>query len=673
MVWQARVDYALHHLEAGSLEQVEKLEAWSRLNLNFTHEDRLSSRLPSDMPPDLCVLSRLAKLPNAHGKVNNGTLTAVIWQRNLHVNDRRNTLSAIWTPTQSQSQSNKKSHEPEDAHDLLLRAGFLRQAQPGIFHTLALGLRVLNKIESLIDKHMQSLGASKLSLSSLSAHHLWQKSGRLHARDAELFQLHDRRGTPLLLAPTHEEEITHMVKNAVHSYKHLPLRLYQVTRKYRDEARPRHGLLRGREFIMKDLYTFDLTTEQAMETYDAVQKAYTAFLHELNLPYLVAAADSGNMGGSHSHEYHFASPRGEDTVIKCGACSWSINEELYVGKYDATDKDLAHQIDGALSRCATWAVRTVRELEPKLKKPQSEKAIEQFVDEHGQAWVEYEKEYEEKAQEWDEDDRTERIIKVYYPRGTNLNIHAIRRLYPNLDTSNFHNDEWLQMPDDEIVHLRDPRVPESYLEGGLVASDELDIVEAPHLLTKARENDECPACGAKALKLHNAIEIGHTFHLGTRYSKPLEATVHNDSNELVNIQMGCHGIGVSRLVGAMATMLADAKGLNWPLAVAPFSMVLVGTSSASENDVAEVYDYTTNCLKRAASREAFDAVIDDRERPLGWKLNDADLIGYPFILVLGKAWKERKAVELQVRRLGIKEEVMVEQLPQRIASYSQKL
>ena len=275
------------------------------------------------------------------------------WTRELHVGldscasptlliaqqyDGRNRLSNFWTPTQLVTQTADAG--PQDGHDLLIRAGFLRQAHSGIFHLLPLGLRVQNKIEKLIDRHMLHLGASKVSLSSLSSEELWQRSGRLDkGRTSELLRLEDRKGAKYLLSPTHEEEITTIIANALHSYRQLPLRLYQVSRKYRDEPRPRQGLLRGREFLMKDLYTFDATENAAHETYEAVREAYVAFLEELKLPYLVARADSGNMGGTLSHEYHFPSPQGEDTIINCDKCDYSINEELYIGRQCRESQD----------------------------------------------------------------------------------------------------------------------------------------------------------------------------------------------------------------------------------------------------------------------------------------------------------------------------------------------
>ncbi|OTA24040.1 hypothetical protein BTJ68_13273 [Hortaea werneckii EXF-2000] len=432
------------------------------------------------------------------------------WTRRCIHFDGRNRLSNFWSPTQRKPKGDRSHQNGEiDGHELLLRAGFLRQSASGIFHLLPLGLRVQDKIEKLIDKHMTRLGASKTSLSSLSSEDLWRQSGRLDGRDSEFFRLQDRKEARFLLSPTHEEEITKIVADAVHSYKDLPLRLYQITRKYRDEARPRQGLLRGREFVMKDLYTFDTTESQARETYEAVRQAYVAFLTDLRLPYLVANADSGNMGGKLSHEYHFASDRGEDIIIGCDTCDYSVNEELFIAPLD-----------------------------------------------------------------------------------------------------------------------------------------------------------KAPAPPGK-LRLQQATEIGHTFHLGTRYSHPMQLQVLDANNKQVSVSMGCHGIGVSRLIGAIATLLADEEGLGWPMAIAPFEAVLISTPSVDKADVESLYDQVHNA--------AIDMTIDDRDRAIGWKLNDADLVGYPFVVVIGRAWADKQALELQCRRIGIKEEVRAADVVSRIAELSQKL
>jgi prolyl-tRNA synthetase len=559
--------------------------------------------------------------------------------------DGRNRLSQFWTPTKSKSQDNTSQ---EDGHDLLVRAGFLRQAHSGIFHLLPLGLRVQNKLEALIDKHMSSLGATKVSLSSISSEELWQRSGRLEGRDSEFLRLQDRKGAKYLLSPTHEEEITEIVANAVNSYKDLPLRLYQVTRKYRDEARPRQGLLRGREFLMKDLYTFDTTEEQARETYDQVRKAYSAFFDELNLPYLVASADSGSMGGNLSHEYHLASANGEDNIISCQKCDYSTNEELYPGTLGP------HELNN--TKEASTDINTILTSTPFLSKDKNT------------------------------------LFNIVTPRNSGpINTHLLKKLHPSLDTTTLETAfaTWsalnkkspsrerteLQIIDGRLAHL-----PLSNPTG-------FTMFHPTVALTVPSEDSTCPSCSSSAsLKISKAIEIGHTFHLGTRYSAPLNAQVLSSSNKLAPIAMGCHGIGVSRLLAAAASLLMDSKGLNWPVKIAPFTTVIVAApKAATEEDLVRVYDVLAKEERlqqqltvdenggSSTSSTALDVTLDDRDRPLGWKLRDADLIGYPFIVVLGKAWKAGGKVELQCRRLEVREEVPLEDLGARLRSLERRL
>ena len=484
-----------------------------------------------------------------------------------------------------------------------------------------------NKIESLIDKHMTGLGASKVSLSSLSSEELWAKSGRLEkGRSSELLRLEDRKGAKYLLSPTHEEEITNIVANAVHSYKELPLRLYQVTRKYRDEPRPRQGLLRSREFLMKDLYTFDVTEDAARQTYEQVRKAYAAFLNELKLPYLTAAASSGNMGGNLSHEYHLASGNGEDTIIKCDSCDHAINEEIYIAR---PDKHTIRVSDG------------------------SPIATEAYVSKDRQ-----------------------KLCHVHYPKETGEpNIYAIKDVWSDVDPgvqgadaiAAFEGATNKTAGPRAHVNILDQRLPLNYAlpsENTSLSGEELfstALSPAKVLLTKARNGDPCPSCKDGHLELHQAVEIGHTFHLGTRYSKPLSASVLDANNNSVPIQMGCHGIGVSRLIGAIASLLADRSGLNWPLAISPFQVAILPGPDADGNNTQTMHD-------RFA-----DSVIDDRDRPLGWKLNDADLVGYPVVIVMGRRWKKDHIVEVQCRRLGVKEEVRYPELEARVRELHARL
>lgn len=388
------------------------------------------------------------------------------------------------------------------------QAGFLRQSHSGVFHLLPLGLRVQEKIESVIDNEMHSIGASKLALSSISSEALWEKSGRL-AKNPELLRLNDRKDSKFILSPTHEEEITTVVSGIVKSYKDLPVRLYQMSRKYRDELRPRQGLLRAKEFLMKDLYTFDLIEADAMRTYEAVKAAYTRIFDKLGLQYLIAEAASGNMGGNLSHEYQLLSPIGEDTVFSCTQCGHAANEEV---------------------------------------------------------------------------------------------------------------------------------------------------------LDSAIEMQECSECGHCNLEKHRAIEVGHTFHLGTRYSDPLQATVADRNDKQMPLQMGCHGIGISRIIAAAAALRSVGSGLRWPLTIAPFKIAIVCRPDTYD-DAIKVYDCMMQHLnangrndKSFVQREnpgyvitGNDLIVDDRDKSIGWKLKDADLIGYPVSLVLGSQYETNGTIDV-VRR-----------------------
>ncbi|KAK6005231.1 hypothetical protein QM012_008010 [Aureobasidium pullulans] len=561
-----------------------------------------------------------------------------IYSRSLSSNSSVQRLSRFWIPTVGAERSRDAKDE---SHELLIRAGYLRQAHAGIFHMLPLGNRVQQKLEALIDKHMESIGAAKVSLSTISSEELWKKTGRFVGHGGELFGFHDRKDAKFLLSPTHEEEITSLVASTVQSYKDLPLRLYQIGRKFRDEARPRQGLLRGREFTMKDLYTFDITEQQARQTYEEVRQAYRAFLDELKLPYLVAEADSGNIGGTLSHEYHFVSAKGEDNVISCGSCGYTINDELAITSIDQPGQvPIENKKD--LSR---WVGIT---------KDRNSLVV---------AW------FPTVTQQSSGSDKTKNEI----------NPNVIKALVPDIDLSvenpleiwdkaNPRQETGFRQSSAQIIEINDERLPltnstcteiqhklqprEVLLPTGKFNSVQFQLRPRKNgksmQLTRTLTGDPCQKCGDGKVTVDRAIEVGHTFHLGTRYSLPLSATFVDSNDVRQTIEMGCHGIGVSRLVGAIASMLSDAKGLNWPAAIAPFSAVVVPANG--NEDAAE------DVTKKLVS-SGLDAVLDDRKKPMGWKLNDADLVGYPLIVVLGRAWKTEGKVEVQCRRLGIKEEL----------------
>ncbi|KAH9998074.1 prolyl-tRNA synthetase [Xylariaceae sp. FL0662B] len=564
----------------------------------------------------------------------------------LHPQDRFTRLSRVWVPTGGMTRSVN-----EDGHAKLMRAGYLRKSSAGIYHMLPLGQRVQRKLERLIDKYMAQLGASKISLSSISSQALWQQTNRLEGYGPELFRFTDRKEVPYLLAPTHEEEITTLVAKTVNSYKSLPLRLYQIGRKYRDEIRPRHGLLRSREFVMKDLYTFDYSTETALSTYEQVRAAYSRLFDELKLPYLVAEASSGDIGGDLSHEYHLPTPIGEDNVIRCNTCDYVSNEELATARIPSTWNNDANV--------------TSRDHPP------------------ARVWRGVSK-----------DRRT--FVNVWYPDSfsdADINTYAIKSVLPGLDSSLGDSMRfWFSAPDLvgsttsepslQLMNIVDYRLKPSFADRLKDGSSQLPLLpqdcrfgldniscsyvtHSPDgsLLNVIRilGGDDCPRCPSGKLEVNKTIELGHTFHLGTRYSDPLAAKItvpaslvvedrtadiNVDSTMTVPMQMGCHGIGVSRILGAVADHLVDKKGLNWPRAIAPFEVVIIPRHTLKQ----EGYALAEDLINSKDGR--FDVALDDRPNDFQWKLQDADLIGFPVVVILGRKYSTEKLYEVQCRRLS---------------------
>jgi prolyl-tRNA synthetase len=427
---------------------------------------------------------------------------------------------------------------------------------------------------------------------------------------------------------------------------------------------------------MKDLYTFDYSTSLALATYEQVRKAYGALFNELRIPYLVAEADSGDMGGNLSHEFHFLTSKGEDRVINCQSCDYVANEEL-----------------------AKTGVSTIRE---------SRKGIQWTFVQLQQRTFSRNSSVNREFSVWrglTRDRKT--LVNVWYalshdvPPGASttharpeINIHAVKRIVPDLDPS-VENAIALWTPTTQfdpelpegqspvvprVLNLIDYRLPNTILEDlnsgesrpplwpesvELKVTDTTSFIfskdpssNEPLDLLRIQKGDICPKCGDDQLDVNVAIELGHTFFLGTRYSEPFEATVTLPSGQQALMQMGCHGIGVSRMIGAVAEMLADEKGLNWPRVIAPYEVVVVPTQGC-EPDAIFIYDTLISESQNLdiANQSALDVVLDDRLNPFAWKMKDADLIGYPVIVVVGKSWKIERTCEVQCRRLGVRENV----------------
>ncbi|TPX64820.1 proline---tRNA ligase [Spizellomyces sp. 'palustris'] len=532
----------------------------------------------------------------------------------------QNRMSRMLAPTSKAVHAVDNVHSAI-SHNLLLRAGYIRQSSAGMYSFLPLALRVLAKIERIIDEEMQRVGGQKLSLPCLLPSDGWKKTGRWESTGSEMFKVTDRKGGEFCLAPTHEEEITQLVSAEVSSWKQLPLRLYQIGRKYRDEARPRSGLLRAREFIMKDLYSFDATEEAALATYDELRNAYDRILKRIGIPFAAAEADSGNIGGTRSHEYHFLSTVGEDTLLTCNNCGYTANEERAVGIVMSPQNDdvAAEEIRFSIGRhdqgewCnASVTVPSGRTLNPaKLKAHPALKGL---------------------------------VVKVNNPTESNASPnetkffdHRVRRKETVLDDSRTHIGDFIMIRHD----------------------DGCSICNNP----SSQHHDSQPS---HVLQSHRAIEIGHTFFLGTKYSASLGATFKNERQEIVPMQMGCFGIGVTRMMAAVVEASHDQHGIIWPESIAPYRICIVpmlNKKSALEQQraISGAIEQLYSRLENAVGQE--DIVIDDREEmTLGFKMKDAALIGYPYMIVLGKTFLHDGLVEVHIRRTEEKRLMRIEDI-----------
>lgn len=571
--------------------------------------------------------------------------------RHSHV-DSRQSLSKIWIPPVKLSEQAAAN----DATTLLTKAGYVSQAYAGIFHMLPLGLRVQEKLERLIDKHMKLVSASKVALSSISSQELWRKSKRL-GKSSELFKFKDRKETAMLLCPTHEEEITTLVSKFVQSPKQLPVRVYQIGRKYRDERRPRGGLLRGREFTMKDLYTFDPTLADAHKTYDEVRTAYRGFLNELTIPYIEAQADSGDMGGDLSHEYHFPNDAGEDTVITCTACDIARNEE-YVSRNTFTPTRIESITETKESSVATKLVQKdfIGQNGTDLVRTFAQQPPEEPAKDGPEEWI---NSYAVKAvlkDTLDVDTGVEEPGQKFASSRQN-SMGGDQSQAADKHRIFYVLDQTVSTHDIQDVVAADMQQYSNGVEYFVVDSKSNDAAEID--LLRLQDGSHCPECKEGKLKMHKAIEIGHTFHLGRRYSSVLDFNIregHEKNAPLVPVEMGCHGIGVTRLIAAVASCLKDEKGLNWPKVIAPFEAVILRSENFKE-PAEQLYD-------RLSSSEAggVDAILDDRDVSLPYKMKDADMIGYPVLIILGQAFLKEGLVEVQCRRLKIKEKVAKDQV-----------
>lgn len=533
---------------------------------------------------------------------------------------------------------------PSDAqvpsHIYLIRAGFIRSLSAGIYEYLPLGLRVLRKIENVIRKHMDRAGALEVLLPILTPASLWKETGRWDVYGKELFRLKDRKDTDFALGPTHEETITDLVRKHVRSYKDLPLNFYQIQTKFRDEARPRYGLIRGREFIMKDGYSFDVSEEEAINTYETMKEAYHGIFKELGLDYLMVEADVGAIGGKFSHEFVVKVPNGEAHIVFCQNCSYAANiEAAKFHRFKLPPEDLKIR-----EKVYTPSVKSVEEVAKFLGVPET-KIVKTLI------------------YRVDEKDFVAVIIRGDLQLNETKLANHLKALEVRLSTP--HELQELGIPEGfagplgiDIPILADKSVED--LHNFVAGANEVDShyinlniprdlkVEGFYDFATAREGDPCPICH-QPLKETTGLEVGHIFLLGTKYSKAMNANFVDRDGKERPITMGCYGIGVSRLISAIVEQNHDDNGIIWPENVAPFKLHILVLNTKDEKLVNTGFEIYEKVKERG-----IEVLLDDRDISAGVKFKDADLIGIPHRIVIGKSVKEGK-VEYQNRKIPEKE------------------
>ena len=535
------------------------------------------------------------------------------------------------------------------SHRLLLKGGFIKQVSAGIYEILPAGWKVIRKIEQIVRKEMDRSGAQELLLTVLNPAELWMETGRWESYGNELFRLKDRNGREYCLGPTHEEEITDLVRKVVRSYRQLPLILYQIQVKFRDEKRPRFGLIRGREFLMKDAYSFDADEFSAMMSYENMKFAYDRIFKKLRLEVIMAQASVGQIGGKQSHEFIAFTDYGEAKVGFCENCSYAANAEIIpLGKPQPQEEE-----EKPKEKVHTPNVRTIEELSRFLNVPPSKilKAILYIVREKEPVMVliRGDREVDENKLEallGTEDFRLARDEEVAQLLGTEKGFIGIFNLPEGIKV---YWDNSLYGVKNLVVALNEPDYHYVNVNPGrdFEYGDFVDVAQV-------EEGDPCPQCGSP-LKVKRGLELGHIFLLGTRYSEPMKAYFTDRDGTEKPIVMGCYGIGISRIMAALVEQYHDEKGIKWPTPVAPFELAILCLNT-SDQEMAQVAER----LYVEAQEKGIDVIYDDREESAGFKFADADLVGFPYRIVVGKKVKEGK-VEIQRRATGERWDVPVEE------------
>ncbi len=565
--------------------------------------------------------------------------------------------------------------DPADAevasHRLLVRAGYIRRAAPGIYSWLPLGLAVLRKVEQIVREEMAAIGAQEVSFPALLPREPYEATNRWTEYGPNLFRLSDRKGGDYLLGPTHEEMFTLLVKDLYTSYKDLPLSLFQIQTKYRDEARPRAGLLRGREFVMKDSYSFDIDEAGLQKSYDAHRDAYIKIFERLGLEYVIVKAQSGAMGGSASEEFLAVSPIGEDTYVRSPG-GYAANVEAVATPAPAPipyeDAPAAHVEDTPDSATIEALVAVANQRVPRDTPWQAGDTLKNvlFRITHADGSTEDlaiglpgDRAVDDKRLEavlgessvftpFDDADfaRHPQLVKGYIGPGV-LGEESATGIRYLLDPRVVTGTRWVTGADRAGQHVFDLVAGRDFTADGSI-----DVAEV-------REGDPSPD-GSGPLELARGIEMGHIFQLGRKYAEALGLRVLDENGKLVTVTMGSYGVGISRAVAAIAESNCDDQGLCWPADLAPYQVHVVVAGKGEEQLLA-----ATELAQELAGR-GIDVLLDDRKASPGVKFADAELLGMPTVVVVGKGLADG-VVEVRDRRSGARENIAVGQVVEHLA------
>jgi prolyl-tRNA synthetase len=560
-------------------------------------------------------------------------------------------LSTMFMPT--------RKEDPADAdvasHRLLVRGGYIRMLARGIYDFLPLGWRSVRKIEQIIREEMDRAGAQEVHLPAVQPAELWRESGRWDEYGPELLRFKDRKGSDFCFGPTHEEVITDLLRGEVKSYKDLPLNLYQIQTKFRDEPRPRFGLMRGREFIMKDAYSFDVDDAGATHSYEQMFDAYGRICDRLGFDYAAVEADTGNIGGSKSHEFQVLAETGEDELVSCPECGYAANvekAEIRLPEHDGptfppeelelvetpdqkTIDEISSFLNIAPMRCLKTLIFNCDDTAVAVLVRGDHDANEIKIRDFLQAHTDISCDEINLAGDAQVSELTGAPVGFAGPIGLDIPVFAdlgVEEMTNFVVGANEADKHYVG-----VNHGRDFEV------------------EAFADLRRAQPGDLCGRCGA-VLEGHRGIEIGHVFYLGSKYSEAMDASVQDADGQMRPMIMGCYGIGVTRILAAVVEQNHDDDGIIWPMPIAPYQVIVLPLQMRSDEVVA-----TGEKLYDALTEAGIEVLLDDRDTGVGQKFKDADLIGIPVRVAIGSRGLDEGNVEIKRRSASDIEHVAIDE------------